>query len=124
MIKTNEWTINDLTTYLVSVKSSLKEEEMRRLKLTAAFPREHSAALGDVEPKPRRLKADQLYEPLPVFRQLALPVIDWGMQSKWRSSSDEGRVHQSMVPIVHSQRFLKPISYLIWDCAAILPFRS
>jgi hypothetical protein len=88
MIKTNEWTINDLTRYLVSVKSSLKEEEIRRLRLTAAFPKELSGEDGD--PKPRRLKADQLYEPLPVFRHLGLPIIDWGTQTKWRSNSEEG----------------------------------
>jgi hypothetical protein len=105
MIKTNEWTINDLTSYLVSVKSSLKEEEMKRLRLTAAFPKEQSGATGDVELKPRRLKADQLYEPLSVFRQLELPVIGWGMQPKWRSNSDEGRLHQSKNPIVNSHHF-------------------
>jgi hypothetical protein len=98
MIKTNEWTISDLTSYLVSVKSSLKEEEMRRLRLTAAFPKAQSGAVSDVQLKPQRSKADQLYEPLPVFRQLELPIIDWGTQPKWRSNSDEGRLHNQRIP--------------------------
>lgn len=92
MIKTNEWTINDLTRYLVSVKSNLKEEEIRRLRLTAAFPKERSEEDKDNGPKLRRLRADQLYEPLPIFRQLGLPIIDWGVQTKWRSNSEEGRL--------------------------------
>ncbi|KAF9451267.1 hypothetical protein P691DRAFT_796992 [Macrolepiota fuliginosa MF-IS2] len=91
MIKTNEWTINDLTRYLVSVKSSLKEEELGRLRLTAAFPKERSETEKDDDLKPRRLKADQLYEPLPVFRQLGLPIIDWGVQTKWRNNSEEAQ---------------------------------
>ncbi|KAF5351976.1 hypothetical protein D9756_007388 [Leucocoprinus leucothites] len=91
MIKTNEWTINDLTRYLVSVKANLKEEEIRRLKLTAAFPKEKQAAEHDSQSKPRRLRADQLYEPLPVLRQLGLPLIDWGTHTKWRSNSEEAQ---------------------------------
>lgn len=89
MIKTNEWTIADLSKYLVSVRDSLTAEEMLRLKATAAFPME---AIEGANPdaKRTRYKAAQLYEPLDVFRSLGLPVIDWGRQTKWRSSSDEG----------------------------------
>jgi hypothetical protein len=91
MIKTNEWTINDLTRYLVSVKANLDEEEIRRLRLTAAFPKEQLAKESDSQPKHQRSRAGQLYEPLPVFRQLGLPLIDWGTQTKWRSNSEEGK---------------------------------
>ena len=89
MIKTNELTIADLSKYLVSVKDSLTTEEMLRLKATAAFPMETTEG-ANPDVKRTRYKAAQLYEPLDVFRSLGLPVIDWGRQTKWRSSSDEG----------------------------------
>lgn len=89
MIKTNEWTIADLTKYLVSVKDSLTPEEMTRLKATAAFPIELKQENAPAE-KRTRYKAGQLYEPLEVFRTLGLPIIDWGQHTKWRSSSEEG----------------------------------
>jgi len=89
MVKTNEWTSNDLIHYLVSVKDNLKEEEIRRLRLTAAFPKERSGAELDGQ-STSRLRADQLYEPSPVLRQLGLPLIDWGTQ-KWRNNSEEGK---------------------------------
>jgi hypothetical protein len=95
MIKTNEWTIADLTKYLVSVKGSLAPEEIERLKATSAFPTE----IKDSEinnNKKTRYRANQLYEPLDVFRSLALPVIDWGQNTKWRSSSEEGKEHRSL----------------------------
>lgn len=124
MIKTNEWTINDLTRYLVSVKSSLKEEELRRLRLTAAFPKEGSEADKNETVKPRRLRADQLYEPLPAFRQLGLPIIDWGVQTKWRSNSDEGRSYDLTKSIDHLKHSLQHNFYLTWDCVDILLSRN
>lgn len=90
MIKTNEWTVADLAKYLVSVQSTLSEEEWARLKMTAAFSKETNAKDGNDSQKPVRYQAQQLYEPLDVFRQLGLPVMDWGKQTKWRGSSDEG----------------------------------
>ncbi|TFK44587.1 hypothetical protein BDQ12DRAFT_730629 [Crucibulum laeve] len=90
MIKTNEWTIADLTRYLVSVKGTLTAEELARLKRTPAFPME---VVGHSTPdnKAVRCHAEQLYEPVEVFRQLGLPVIDWGGQAKWRPSSEEAK---------------------------------
>ena len=88
MIKTNEWTIADLTKYLVSVKTTLTPEEIQRLKATAAFPKETDA---DPSVKRTRYFASQLFEPSTTFRSLGLPVIDWGSQTKWRSSSEEGK---------------------------------
>jgi hypothetical protein len=89
MIKTGDWTIADLTKYLVAVRSTLNDEEMMRLRKTAAFPSENSR-VGDNQRKPARFKASDLYEPLDIFRQLKLPVIDWGGHTKWRGSSEEG----------------------------------
>ena len=93
MIKTNEWTIADLTKYLVSVKGSLSPDEIERLKATSAFPVQIKNS-GINNNKKTRYRANQLYEPLDVFRSLALPVIDWGQNTKWRSSSEEGKEHK------------------------------
>ncbi|KAF8894925.1 hypothetical protein CPB84DRAFT_1816083 [Gymnopilus junonius] len=90
MVKTNEWTIADLTRYLVSVKGSLTSEEFERLKATSAFPAEGQGEVNDTA-KRTRYKAKELYEPLDVFRSLKLPVIDWGHQTKWKSSSEEAK---------------------------------
>ena len=91
MIKTNEWTVADLAKYLASIQSTLSPEEWARLKMTAAFFKEENLK-GDTYQKSTRYQAQQLYEPIETFRSLGLPVIDWGKQTKWRSSSDEGLV--------------------------------
>lgn len=91
MIKTNEWTVADLAKYLVSVQSTLTEEEWDRLKMTAAFFKETDQNGGHEDQKPNRYQAHLLYEPVDVFRQLGLPVLDWGKQTKWRGSSDEAK---------------------------------
>ncbi|KAJ3776520.1 hypothetical protein FB446DRAFT_721234 [Lentinula raphanica] len=88
MIKTNEWTISDLIKYLVSVKDSLSSEEKARLKLTNAFFAE--SAPGTPKSN-KRYRANELFEPSPIFTQLELPVIDWGTKHKWRSSSEEAK---------------------------------
>ncbi|KAH7875187.1 uncharacterized protein C8R40DRAFT_1105311 [Lentinula edodes] len=88
MIKTNEWTISDLIKYLVSVKDSLSAEEKARLKLTNAFSAESPPG---TEKSNKRYRAEQLFEPSPIFTQLELPIIDWGTKFKWRSSSEEAR---------------------------------
>ncbi|KAH9485292.1 hypothetical protein JR316_0002200 [Psilocybe cubensis] len=90
MIKTNEWTIADLTKYLVSVKGSLTDTEYQRLRATAAFPKESCDGSHD-NGKRVRYTASQLYEPLDIFRTLKLPIIDWGQQLKWKNSSEEAR---------------------------------
>ena len=89
MVKTNEWTVADLLGYLVSILSTLTPEEVSRLKVTAAFSKEGTVAPSRNE-KPQRFQAKQLYEPNDVLRQMGLPIIDWGTQKKWRSSSKEG----------------------------------
>ncbi|KAJ7188459.1 hypothetical protein C8R46DRAFT_1171527 [Mycena filopes] len=89
MIKTDAWSINELTRYLVDVKTSLTAEEFTRLKNTAAFSKEIDA--GDADKKRTKCCARQLYEPLDTFRQLGLPVIDWG-QNKWKASSDQAKL--------------------------------
>lgn len=92
MIKTGDWSIADLTKYLVAVQSTLAPEELERLSITAAFPKEtkEDGPAGE-KLKVARFKASDLYEPLDTFRDLGLPVIDWGTKTKWRSSSEEGK---------------------------------
>ena len=91
MIKTGDWSTSELVKYLVAVQSTLSTEESRRLKLTAAFPKESKASGGAPETqKISRFMASDLYEPTDTLRNLGLPILDWGSRSKWRSSSDEG----------------------------------
>lgn len=55
--------------------------------MTAAFSKE--VGIEEKDQKRTQYFAKQLYEPVDTFRQLGLPVIDWG-QHKWRASSDQG----------------------------------
>lgn len=112
MIKTNEWTIADLTKYLVSVKGSLTVEEYQRLRATAAFPNE-SYDESDDNGKRVRYTANQLYEPLDVFRALKLPVIDWGKQLKWKNSSEEGK--ESSMTVNRPSKFSIPSAKFLFD---------
>ncbi|KAI5995735.1 hypothetical protein EDC04DRAFT_2910213 [Pisolithus marmoratus] len=89
MIKTGDWTIPDLIGYLVSVKDDLSAEEISRLSATSAFTEEG----GDIDAgtKRTRRRACELYEPVDIFRQLKLPVLDWGEKPKWKGTSEEGK---------------------------------
>ncbi|KAI1790758.1 hypothetical protein LXA43DRAFT_921512 [Ganoderma leucocontextum] len=92
MIKTGDWTIADLIKYLVAVQTTLTPVEFERLTMTSAFPRERRQdEMLPENGKPPRQKASDLYEPLDVFRELKLPVIDWGTHPKWRNSSEEAK---------------------------------
>ena len=87
-----DWTIAELIKYLVAVQSTLAPVELERLRMTSAFPR----ALREGEKLPEngkspRHRASDLYEPLDIFKELRLPVIDWGTHPKWRSNSEEGQ---------------------------------
>ncbi|EGO00977.1 hypothetical protein SERLA73DRAFT_87350 [Serpula lacrymans var. lacrymans S7.3] len=91
MIKTGDWTISDLTTYLVAVQSTLTPEEVDRLRATTAFTKEEPDENSTKTQKRARYRAYDLYEPSTIFRQLKLPIIDWGHQVKWKSSSEEAK---------------------------------
>ncbi|ESK92923.1 hypothetical protein Moror_8996 [Moniliophthora roreri MCA 2997] len=79
MVKTKEWTTADLVKYLVSVQETLSSTEMKRLEETVAFTAE-----GD---STKRYSAKQLYVPDDTFRQMGLPVLEWGI--KWNGRSKE-----------------------------------
>ncbi|KAL5498075.1 hypothetical protein ACEPAH_3006 [Sanghuangporus vaninii] len=91
MVKTGDWTIADLIKYLVAVQSTLTQTEMERLRQTSAFNKEPPVDQLDGQTVRQKFKAGDLYEPLDIFRQLKLPVIDWGVQTKWRPYSDEAK---------------------------------
>lgn len=86
MVKTNEWSVPELTRYFANVRSSLSAEEIDRLRVTPIFTREQP--FDPKTPSPRYV-ANQLHEPLDVFRNMKLPVITWA-PAKWRQSSEEG----------------------------------
>ena len=95
MVETRDWTTCDLVEYLVSIQSTLTSEEIELLRQSSAFLKE------SVEEKPRekqysaeasqRVRVKDLYEPLAIYRELGLPVIDWGTDNQWSPKSDEGK---------------------------------
>lgn len=97
MVKTGDWSISDLVGYLIQVRDTLTPEELTRLASTAAFSKEGAQpAAGKKKP---RYSARDLYEPADIFRQLQLPVLDWGEKSKWRSNSEEGQSAEFILPL-------------------------
>ena len=83
----------------MSIQSTLTSQELERLRHTAAFTKEGT----DKEPpvsatgrKVQRYKAMDLYEPVDIFRELGLPLIDWGVDNRWKPSSDEGELLQQI----------------------------
>ena len=107
MIKTGDWTISDLTKYLVSVQDRLDPLEINRLQLTAAFTAENYPANQSKGQRPTRYRAGDLYEPSDIHRQLRLPIIDWGSQTKWHGSSPEGKpVDKAPRPSAQSPLFV------------------
>nr|ODN97578.1 hypothetical protein L204_02996 [Cryptococcus depauperatus CBS 7855] len=85
------WSCHDLMRYLVSVKDTLSDEEIKRLRQTAAFPlfidpMEDGSQMPAVRQKPW-----QLYEPTETMKSLGLPILDWG-ETKWRSNSEEAKL--------------------------------
>jgi hypothetical protein len=91
LIGGGEWSCLDLMKYLVSVKDTLSNEEIARLKQTAAFPLLQPPDHKGNKPQLVRKRLHELYEPTDALRELGLPILDWG-DNKWRSSSDEARM--------------------------------
>jgi len=94
MVKTEDWATYDLVKYLASIESSLTFEEMGRLRRTSAFSMEgaekEQLATGPIL-ESIRYKAEGLYEPVDIFRELGLPVIDWGADNQWKPTSNNGK---------------------------------
>jgi hypothetical protein len=137
MIATGDWTTFDLVKYLVSVQSTLTDLEMGQLSETPAFlkegaGREQSAA--GTSPKVQRYRAKDLYEPIDIFRERGLPIIDWGANNEWRPESDEGKfcsgsaveysINQSTAKFVFSLglRRAPPLTEILHIAASGKPF--
>ena len=95
MAKTGDWTIPKLISYLVSLQ--LQPTEIERLRENPAFPKEPTTEQDIDEDgtlnKIPKFKVSDLYEPLDVFRNLGLPIINWHGRSnrhEWESNSKEG----------------------------------
>ena len=93
MIATGDWTAFDLVKYLTSVRSFLTVPEIGHLSETPAFPKEgvgkEQLAAG-TSAKVQPYRARDLYEPIDIFRDLDLPIVDWG-KNQWRPKLDEGK---------------------------------
>lgn len=89
MVETGDWTTYDLVKYLVSIQSKLTPEEIERLCQSSAFlgAGEKNSAAGAGQ----KVRVMDLYEPVDIYRELGLPVIDWGVDNQWRPESDEGK---------------------------------
>jgi hypothetical protein len=94
VIQTGDWTTYDLVKYLASIKSSLTSQEFENLRQSSIFSRE-SVNRGQLATEPsqevQRYKVMDLYEPGDLFRELGLPVIDWGADNQWEPTSDNGK---------------------------------
>jgi hypothetical protein len=95
MVETGKknWSISDLIGYLVQVQNNLSPDEFVRLKSFKAFTVE--GARVDMGKRARYCALD-LYPPLDIFRQLQLPVIDWGKKPRWQDESDHGKQSTSL----------------------------
>jgi hypothetical protein len=90
-----DWTTYDLVNYLVSIQPTLTSQEFERLQRASVFRKESAGrGLGQsaagASRKVQRYKANDLYEPSDVFRELGLPTIDWG-DNQWDPKSNNGK---------------------------------
>lgn len=92
LVGNQKWSCYELVKYLVSVKSTLTDHEMARLRKTQAFPvlprqGEGSATASDT--RVIRRTPDMLYEPTEEHKNLGVEVLDWG--HVWKSNSPEAQ---------------------------------
>ena len=93
MVAIGDWTTFDLVKYLLSARSTLTVSGMRRLSEIPMFPKEGAGKeqSADIGSEVQLYRAEDLYEPVEIFRELGLPIIDWGANNQWRPESDEGK---------------------------------
>lgn len=107
MIETGGWTILDLINYLVSVQHTVQLIEIEKLWDNHVFPKETTTEPNwdedGSQKKVPKLKASDLYEPLDMFRNIGLLIIDWRGEDgrrEWKADSKEGKrdtVHPSSI---------------------------
>jgi hypothetical protein len=93
MVETGDWTAYDLVNYLVSIQPTLRSQDFESLRQTSAFPKENAGReqlTAEASRIVERYKAKDLYEPNDLFRELGLPIIDWG-DSQWDPKSNNGK---------------------------------
>ncbi|WVR07080.1 hypothetical protein IAU60_004119 [Kwoniella sp. DSM 27419] len=118
LIGGGSWTCQDLMKYLVSVRDSLSDEEMKRLRQTAAFPLAVEAPDDGAKAPVIRQKPHQLYEPVDAMKSLGLPVLDWG-DGKWKPNSEEAK----MLYTLGLRRF-PPVDVLLGIAAGRAPMNE
>ncbi|KAF8497462.1 hypothetical protein F5888DRAFT_1829389 [Russula emetica] len=99
MVETGDWTTYDLVNYLVSIQPPPTSEEFQSLRETSAFPKENAGReqlAAGASRKVQRYKAEDLYEPIDIFRELGLPIIDWGTDNEWDPKSNNARFIYSL----------------------------
>jgi len=112
MIGGGEWNTYQLVKYLCSVQNTLTEDELSRLALTKAFPKE--GVVDDKEKmaagqRPARFAPRDLYEPLETFRAMDLPLLQWDETHKWRLNSEEGMQHMRRSNVtMYADRLIQP----------------
>ena len=84
MVETGKWETSDLIDYLVQVADTLGPAEIAELKSYDAFAGEG----GESSTSKTRFRADELYPPIQIFRELHLRVVDW--KERWRETTPEG----------------------------------
>ena len=92
LVGNQKWSCYELVKYLVSVRSTLTDHEMARLRKTQAFPVlprqvEVDSTLPDT--KVIRRVPDMLYEPTEEHKNLGVEVLDWG--HAWKPNSPEAQ---------------------------------
>jgi hypothetical protein len=95
MVETGDWTTYDLVNYLVSIQPTLTSQEFEHLRLISAFPKENAGReqlAAGAGWKVQRYKAEDLYQPIDIFREFGLPTIDWGADVQWESTSNNGKL--------------------------------
>ena len=78
MVATGDWTTYDLVNYLVSIQPTLTSQEFENLREISAFPKENAGTEQLAAGAVQRYKAEDLYQPIDIFREFGLPTIDWG----------------------------------------------
>jgi hypothetical protein len=69
------------------MSSDLQEIEMKRLMITAIWPKENSMD-SQSSNEIQRYVASDLYAPLALHREFGLPILDW--KGKWARTTQEG----------------------------------
>ncbi|KAH6912025.1 hypothetical protein BKA70DRAFT_1266286 [Coprinopsis sp. MPI-PUGE-AT-0042] len=112
LFNTKQWTTAVVAKYLASVRSTLTDEEMERLRSARVFRQEPRTA--DVfRMSGARFVVSELHEPSDLCRKLELPVLHWDQSLKWDSQSNEAELLRE----IGLQRSPK-IDALIHGCAS------